>query len=119
MPQLITPIIGGQDATIANGAALSGAVDLQGNTIVGIQMPSSWTAANLTFQGSADGTTYQDVYDTSGTEVVITAAASRCIVVNPATFQALRFLKIRSGTTGTPVNQGAARTISLIVKPVS
>jgi hypothetical protein len=29
----------------------------------------------------------------------------------------VRFLKIRSGTAGTPVNQAAARTLTLVVQP--
>jgi hypothetical protein len=111
-----TPI-SGIVATIANGAALSGAIDLDGYTLCGIQMPSAWTTANLTFQVSADGATYADVYSDSGGEYTVTAAASRYIVLNPADFAGMRFLKVRSGTTGTPVNQGGARTMLLNVRP--
>lgn len=103
--------------TIANGAALSGSIDLTGLTIVAIQMPAAWTAANITFQASTtDGGTLQDVYDDAGTEVTVTAAASRFITLSPATSIAYRFLKLRSGTTGTPVNQGGERSITLIVR---
>lgn len=101
----------GENISIANGASLSSAIDLDENGIVALQMPSAWTAANLTFQGSYDGVTFADVYDSAGTELSVTAAASRYIVLTPATFAGLRHLKVRSGTTGTPVNQGAARTI--------
>lgn len=116
------------EVTIANAASLSGAAILDGD-IVAIVMPSAWTAANLTFQGATivqttgatpGGVTvgtYQDIYDSGGTELAVTAAASRYIVLTPALAAALRgfgAIKIRSGTSGTPVNQGAARTISIV-----
>jgi hypothetical protein len=103
-----------EPATIANGAALSDAVHLHGLALFALQMPASWTAADLTFQGSVDGTTYADVYDEAGDEVTVPAAAARFILLDPAKFLGLQRLKIRSGTTGVPVNQGAARTIQVI-----
>ena len=105
-------------ATIANGVALAGAVELGGSALVGIQMPAAWTAANLTAQISVDGTTYQDMYDDEGNEVTITAAASRFIQLIPSEWAGVHYIKLRSGTTGTPVNQGAARTLTLVVREV-
>jgi hypothetical protein len=105
-------------ATIANGASLSGAVNLSGFTLIGIDMPASWTAANLTLQASVDNSTWDNVFDQTGTEVTITAAASRFILLNPADFVSVRYLRVRSGTSGTPVNQGGARTITLIVRAI-
>jgi hypothetical protein len=104
--------------TIDNGASLSGAVNLSGFTLIGIDMPASWTAANLTLQASVDNSTWDNVFDSLGTEVTITAAASRFILLNPADFVSVRYLKVRSGTSGTPVNQGGARTITLIVRAI-
>ena len=106
-------------ATIANGASLSDELDLVNHRIVTIFMPAAWTAANLTFQVAAvTGGTFQDLYDDVGTEVVVTAAVSRAIGVDlvAGALASPRFIKIRSGTTGTPVNQGAARSIVLILK---
>ena len=105
-------------ATIANGQSLSGAVNLSGFTLIGIDMPASWTTANLTLQASIDNSTWDNVFDSLGTEVTITAAASRFILLNPADFVSVRYLKVRSGTSGTPVNQGGARTITLIVRAI-
>lgn len=103
-------------AVIASGVALSGELDLNGFRHISIQMPSAWTTANLTFQvAEKKGGIYQDVYDSSGNEFVVTAAVSRAIsdITELAPF---RFIKIRSGTTGTPVNQAAKRTLQLILK---
>jgi len=101
--------------TIANGASLSGAVDFYvTDNPVALQMPAAWTTANLTVQASFDGTTFTDVYSDDGTEKVITAAASRWIYLNITQFLGVRQIKLRSGTSGSPVSQGAARTIYLI-----
>jgi len=102
--------------TILSGASLSNSLDLGGNKLVGIIMPTSWTTANLTFQGAVgEDDAYQDIYDTAGNELVVTAAASRILVDIPE-LSVCRFLKIRSGTTGTSVNQDATRNIKLLVK---
>jgi hypothetical protein len=106
------------DATIASGASLSGAVDLGMYRMFAIIMPASWTTANLTFQVSADGTNYFDLYDDTGTEVMFTAAASRVIQnSNPGRWLAFRYLKIRSGTSNSAVNQAAGRTITIVGLP--
>jgi hypothetical protein len=102
--------------TIANGQSLSGAIDLQGYSLVGLLMPSAWTAAALTFAGSVDNSNFYDVAD-SGAEINIgSAAANTYILLSPATFLGLRYLKVRSGTNATPVNQGQAATVTLVLR---
>ena len=106
-------------ASIANGASLSSEVDLNGLVCIGIEMPADWTAAALTFQGSNTSGALLNVYSDGGTEYSKTVAASRAIyleTVNP--LLPWRYIAVRSGTSGTPVNQGGARTIKLICRPV-
>lgn len=104
-----------RSATIANGESLSGALDLGGQRLLGLFMPAAWTAADLTFQVSQDGATWADLYDETGAEITVDAAASRAIVFsNPALFLGVKHLKIRSGTTGAAVAQGAERVIVTI-----
>lgn len=108
-------------ALIVSGASLSSIVWMPEHALVAIQIPSAWTAAAITFQGSTDGSTFGDLYDDGGTEVTIasaTVAASRTIV-NGSILEKLAPLvafKVRSGTTGTPVNQAADRSIAISVK---
>lgn len=102
--------------TIANGASLSGAIDLGAGTLVGIEMPAAWDAADLTFQTSSDNTAFQDYYDAAGTEVTVSADASRNIKLDAADYAGAGQLKVRSGTSDTPVNQTAERTIVLILR---
>ncbi|HVB67971.1 MAG TPA: hypothetical protein VNE67_08970 [Acetobacteraceae bacterium] len=106
-------------ATIAAAGSLSGAVGLGSKTLVGIAMPAAWTAAALTFQASADGgTTWLEVYSSSGTEVSLTAAAGQFIAIDPATWRGINDLKVRSGTAGVPVVQSGGAIVTLVTRSV-
>lgn len=110
--------------------ALSGVLEIGGHDLVAIEMPEAWAGgAVITFQSKANLTENQingsnvedldNVYDDTGTEVSITVAANRIVVIGTATkaaIGALRYLRIRSGTSASPVNQNPARDIKLIVK---
>jgi hypothetical protein len=108
-----------ETVTIAAGASLSNVIPIGSYKYMQIIMPSAWTTANLTFQTcTTSGGTFTDVYDEDGVEVNISASTSRSILFSDESVMLISslFLKIRSGTTGTPVNQAAARTIYLILK---
>lgn len=103
-------------ATIANAASLSGACDLALQRLAGIQMPAAWTAASLSFQASYDGTNYFDLYDQAGNEITVTTSTSRRVALNMGDYAGIRYIKVRSGPTGTPVAQGASRDLILITE---
>ena len=106
-----------QTATIANGASLSDALELDGHSVLRIAMPAAWTAADLTFQISDDaGTTFRNVYWDWGPEMVVDAAAAMTIELSPfVQLHHIDQIKVRSGTAGTPVNQGDIRLVVLAV----
>ena len=101
--------------TIASGTNLSAAVALGAKTLVGIMMSSGWDAAGLSFQATADGTTFGDMHTTSA-ELTMTAAAGQFIAVDPTQWRGVNDIKVRSGTSGTPVNQTADRVITLVLR---
>jgi hypothetical protein len=107
MAQLISRLT----ATIANAAYLSDALTLNGRQVAVIEMPTSWTAAPLTFQASMDGTNYFNIYDDSGDEYYVIAEASRRIHVDINILSQQKYIKVRSGTSTATVNQGAQRLI--------
>jgi len=113
------PFLSTLSATIAISQSLSGALDLRDSPIVAITIPASWTAANLTFQGSMDNSTFVNVYNMYGEEFSVEAAASRHIVLGTQEFAWARYVKIRSGTAGTPVTQDAARTLVVVTRRVN
>lgn len=101
-------------ATILNGQSVSDVQDLGGLHLAAIAMPAAWTAAGITLQTSFDGVTWYDV-QANGIELLLPAAASQYVVLDFTTTIALGpLVKIRSGTLGTPVNQGAARGLILV-----
>lgn len=108
--------------TIASGASLSGALELPDlRTIIALQMPSTWTTASLTFEVSSDGVTYVPLYY-NGAEFEVTAAggatASAGVTIEPVVFAGWPFVKVRSGTSGTPVNQAAERVLTVLIRAV-
>jgi hypothetical protein len=86
---------------------ISGDVDLGSSRLVGIAVPDSWQAASITFQVSADCSVYWDLYDATGTEYTVTAAAERHIAIPLADFIGVRCLRVRSGTSAVTVDQPA------------
>lgn len=112
--------------TIAAGASLSSALNLDNLTLVGqrlfgIIMPAAWTAANLTFQGSWDGgITWYDLLDAeSGAAIVAVATAGKAAVLrDPTVFAAVPWLRARSGTEATPVAQTADRQLVLVLRGI-
>jgi hypothetical protein len=107
-------------ALIPNGAALSNAVMLGSGVLVGIEIPAAWTAASLTYQVSVDGVTWAELYDDAGNEVTtLVPGVSTMISVTSALFATAKFIKVRSGTSATPVNQGQAVALILFTRKVS
>ncbi len=110
--------------TIGADAVLSAEIDLSDQRIVGIVMPATWDAAAISFQGAAidpnkrpgsagDGTEpLQDVYDSAGTQVSVTAVQGHYVALTEAhrnMLACLRRVKLRSGLTGATVNQTGNR----------
>lgn len=73
------------------------------------------TANTATVVQSGSGGPWLDVYDADSNEVAADAAASRHIVLNPDGLRSVRWLRLRSGTSGTPVAQTPARTIGVVL----
>lgn len=103
---------------IANGASLSGEADFGLTRLKAIVMPAAWTAAALTFQGHEDATTaVVDLFDGAAEISFAGAGGARILLLSEAQqkqFSSIRRLKVRSGTSGTPVNQGASRDLILL-----
>lgn len=106
-----------ESVVIALSASLSGVVGVINKQVKAVVLPASWTTADLTLSVSVDGgTTYADLYDSAGNEVVLPAAASRHIDLTGISLVGVTNLKFRSGTAGTPVTQAAARTLQLVLQ---
>ena len=110
------------DVTIANGASLSGAATLDGKSVVGLISPAAWTPAGISFEASRDGTTFYPLYSAAGEVSIpsahVAAAEARFFQMDPGDWIGFAAVKVRSGLNGAAVAQGAARTVTLVVRPV-
>lgn len=101
-------------------------LDLKESQILGVFIPSNWTAAGISFQTSPDsGQNLPNVFDAGGNEYVLSASASTYVSLGhgPAwdsplgcPLNGLRYLRPRSGTAGTPVNQTTESRLTFLVK---
>lgn len=109
-----------QTATIGAGASLSAAVPLGEKTLVGIIVPNGWTAANLSFQASEDDTNFFELQTYAGAPVAITVPVTTgCyIAVDPTQWRGITNVKVRSGTSGTPVNQTSQMALTLVLRTI-
>lgn len=110
------PAVDSVIATIQAGQSLSGTVDLYGMSLQGIMMPAAWTAASITFAVSVDGVTFNPMTDPAGTEKTITVSASKYIALSTYDYRGVRYLQVRSGTSGAPVAQVAQAQITLVLR---
>ena len=118
MPYLMARDTHVKSVTIANGAALSDAIDMRRYSFLVVHMPAAWTAASLGFHvsGSLAGT-FQPLYDDDGNLVQIDSPAASQTYSAPAAVGGAHFVKLWSQNgSGTNTNQGAARTLALNVK---
>lgn len=103
-------------ATIADAASLSGAVYI-GGRLLRLIIPGVIASAAITFQVSDDGTNFYNLYDddTGGTEVSLAASTGqRAYRLNGNYWSGIAWLKVRSGTSGTPVVQSGGDDILLV-----
>jgi len=109
--------------TIADAASLSDAEDLgAGNVLVGLILPSGWTTAAVSFQASSavDGT-YVVLQRADGSEISTgSVAASKYVAMGDflPDLSGVRYLKLQSGTSGSPVAQAGGDIVTLVVRPV-
>ena len=99
------------NVVIDSGETVSEAGDIAQARLVGIVIPAAFTGTALTFQVSADGTTYQGLYDDAGSAVSLTVAQGRTYsfkVDDLGCLSQWRYIKVVSGSA-----EGADRTVGL------
>jgi hypothetical protein len=101
-----------ESVTIANGQTTSGAIKIFGTTLCGVVVPASFTGTTLQFQGSHDGTNFNTLYK-DGADLSVTVTSSKFVVLQPADFAGVNYLKLVSGSaqTGDKVLYLACRAI--------
>jgi hypothetical protein len=107
----------GPTAAISAGQSLSASFAVGPGELVGIIVPSGWTAANLTFQCSVDNVNFFELYDQFGAEITVTVPVlTGCMLAWDPSVKVGGYLKIRSGTVGSPVNQVSAANLTALIR---
>ena len=92
---------------IANGAQLSAVINCGGMALCGIKLPATFTGTSLTFEiCDTAGGTFQPLYNSVNELVSMDVTQGRWYAIDPAFFQGVQFLKIKSGSA-----EGGARTL--------
>lgn len=92
MPGRILPI----SFTIAAAGTTSDTQVTNSCFIDGLIFPATWTAANVTIQVSRDGTTWYDLYDIDGAQVVLTAIAGKAMMLPSAMLRSWDYTRLVS-----------------------
>lgn len=98
-------------AVIASGQTVSGAVDVNGRIVVGIDLGLALTGTALGIQNSIDGVSYRAAYDSTGAALSWTVAGDRYLKFDPPLL-GYSSIKLVSGTA-----EAAARTLNVVVSP--
>ena len=75
-----------------------------------------WSPAVLTVQISPDDGQYTDLSDEDGSEVVLPVGARTAYFTRRAWVEAIRWMKLRSGSRNAPEPQTQDRTITLVIE---
>lgn len=111
--------------TILAGTSISSSIDCRNlGVLIGISFPAVWTVARCSFQASLDNSTFVNVMDSSANEVLVRGSGNAGLWVSlsssgaaadsPSGMLGAPYLKVRSGSTATPINQVADRILTLI-----
>jgi hypothetical protein len=97
-------------ATIPRDGSLSNVLDCSIGKPVFIYMPAAWTPATLSFQISADGATFTDLFTREGQELSFNVLGATAVRIDPK-WSAMTFVRLRSGSREKAIPQAAVRDI--------
>lgn len=106
------------EVTIPSGASVSELIKTQGFAVVGVIVPSQWTAASLALSvATTEAGTLAPVYDSGGVRAKATVTAGACIPMPFGDTVYAPFVKLASvDASNNPVNQAADRVITLLLR---
>jgi hypothetical protein len=103
-----------KSATIAAGESLSTVIDCGTGAPVFLHMPDEWTPSRLSFQVSADGVNFKNLFNDSAQEIAFNIGAGTSVPLDTI-WTPVIWLKVRSGTYELPVPQAADREIVVTI----
>jgi len=98
---------------IMAGESLSDSFDITVGEATYVLMPGEWDGANLTFQVSFDNSTFWDLFDELGSEIMAACRPGVAVRIPPG-MRAIGYCKIRSGTRDHPIEQSENRNFKIV-----
>lgn len=87
--------------TIANGQSQSSVLDCWGFSPLMILLPSAFTASNITFQVSKDGSSFYQLTDYDGTTISVPGVQGTAIPLDANIFGGIRYFRITTSVVQT------------------
>jgi hypothetical protein len=100
---------------IESGESTSEPFTINGKPPTVLEMSAAWTAAAITFAGSADLASYNFIHDEEGVIVQFPGDSSVRIILPSQYLRDHKAVMVCSGTKAAPVNQADNRTLYLEV----
>jgi hypothetical protein len=115
--------VGYLTVTIANGAAVSSAVNTQNRRVLGIITPAAWTAADIVWEMNDGAGNFRSVRSstpaTKGNKIVAPPVAEAIAIMLAMTttpmFGNIRIRSVSAADDTADANQGALRTLIILV----
>lgn len=105
--------------TILNGQSLSEEITIEDSVLVAIQPDSGWNTAAISFQARS-GDNSLGTLKFEGSELTANAVeAEDYVTFTPGKFAGTQHLKVRSGTSGSAVNQTGDSILTLTLRGIS
>jgi hypothetical protein len=98
-----------------SGTDASAAIDCTRYQLVGIYTPGTLTSTAITFQASADNSTFVTVMEVGGAATYsVTVSTSDYVPLDPRVFAGAQYVKLVPGSS-----EASARSITCVLRPVS
>src|SRR5262245_40845093 len=104
-------------AVIEQGQSLSDAVDCLAGDVIMLLMPPAWSFANLTFQVSANGVDFVDLFERFGNQELMVGVVPNSGILVSAEFSRITKIKLRSGSRVQPIPQQGRREFTIVMQP--
>ena len=103
-----------KEATVADTATVSSSIQLNGAKLIAIHFPASMTSSSFDVQESADNSTWEDIYDSTGVKLTCAVTSSAKVYFLPQDVAHISgWVRLNNGTA-----ESGAKTIQVDLRPL-
>lgn len=112
----LQPFFDVRTLAIAAAGTVSASMELRGGSLTRVIVPSGWTTAVITLQGSQNGADFFNLFNEFGGELSLSAVAGGSLLVPLEYTLGLNHVRLRSGTLAVAVPQASPVSITAIAR---